>query len=54
MGIGIGVNCKVCGDQLTSLSSSEAEEKQICDSCLLLAIWLIDTINKRIEKEEMS
>lgn len=33
MGIGIGVKCKYCGRQLTSLSSYEEESDKICNEC---------------------
>lgn len=33
MGIGIGVMCKICGEQLTSLDSLYHEKQEICTDC---------------------
>ena len=33
MGLGIGVNCKYCGEQLTVLDDIEKEKAETCTRC---------------------
>ncbi len=45
MGLGIGVNCKICEDQLSYEDNQMDEEKRLCGGCIAdikLAVYLAE------------
>jgi len=49
MGIGIGVYCKICGEQLTSLSTIDEEQNKICSECSTTIVSFKDKMEKADE-----